>query len=65
MKVGDLIKVPHGVPRTTGYKISGQLGVLIEELRGGGTLYLQWRVLVGGDIYWLYPGELEVVNESR
>jgi len=65
MKVGDLIKVPHGVARTTGYGINGQLGVLIEELRDGGTLYKQWRVLIGGDIYWLYPGELEVIDESR
>jgi hypothetical protein len=65
MKVGDLIKVPHGVARTAGYEISGQLGVLIEELRASWMLEKQWRVLISGDVYWLYPGELEVVNESR
>jgi len=65
MKVGDLIRVLPARPRTLGYKIGGQLGVLIEELYGGGSLYLQWRLLIGGAVYWLYPSELEVIDESR
>ena len=65
MKVGDLIRVRQEGLVVAGYKVNGQLGVLIGESLYGASLYKQWRVLVGGDIYWLYPGELEVVNESR
>jgi len=62
MKVGDLIRVRQEGLVVAGYKVNGQLGVLIgESLAPGSSLYKQWRVLVGGDIYWLYPGELELV----
>jgi|TARA_R110000824_G_scaffold27430_2_gene93346 hypothetical protein len=67
MKVGDLIRVQQygaGGAVAKIYKINGQLGVLIGESLYGASLYKQWRVLVGGDIYWLYPGELEVIDES-
>jgi len=69
LKVGDLIRVRQEGLVVAGYKVNGQLGVLIGESlrcsRYGASLYKQWRVLVGGDIYWLYPGELEVIDESR
>ena len=65
MKVGDLIRVRQEGLVVAGYKVNGQLGVLIGESLYGASLYKQWRVLVGGDIYWLYPGELEVIDESR
>jgi hypothetical protein len=61
MKVGDLIRVRQEGLVVAGYKVNGQLGVLIGESLYGASLYKQWRVLVGGDIYWLYPGELELV----
>jgi len=65
LKVGDLIRVRQEGLVVAGYKVNGQLGVLIGESLYGASLYKQWRVLVGGDIYWLYPGELEVIDESR
>ena len=65
MKVGDLIRVRQEGLVVAGYKVNGQLGVLIGESLYGASLYKQWRVLVGGDIYWLYPSDLEVIDESR
>jgi hypothetical protein len=66
MKVGDLIRVrPDGV-LTTGTKINGQLGILIEEsTRPKSRDRKQWRVLISGGVYWLYSLELEVIDESR
>ena len=69
MKVGDLIRVrPDGV-LTTGTKISGQLGVLIEESTRPFSIKVgdekQWKVLISGGVYWLYSLELEVIDESR
>jgi len=65
LKVGDLIRVRQEGLVVAGYKVNGQLGVLIGESLYGASLYKQWRVLVGGDIYWLYPSDLEVIDESR
>jgi hypothetical protein len=64
MKVGDLIRVRPDGMLTTGPKINGQLGVLIEESLSPSLIKVgdekQWKVLISGDVYWVYPGELEV-----
>jgi hypothetical protein len=67
MKVGDLIKVIAEDPWAGGYKIpNGQLGVLIEESTLPNSIKVgdekQWKVLISGAVYWLYPGELELVE---
>ena len=59
MKVGDLIKVnlPNAsMTRLAGLR-HGQLGVLIEEPI---SVTRQWKVFVGGKVYWLYPDYFEV-----